>query len=236
MRQIGGDFLYACETGGSAAGQRALNVVLIDVTGHGVPAALTVNRLHGELERIFAENPGSDPGEVLGLLNRYVHLTLARHSVYATAFCARIEPHGNMLRYASAGHPPAFVRAVDGTLERLDSTTFVLGVTMGEDFQAGPRTVQFGPGDTLLAYTDGAIETRDREGRSLGVEGMQRLIATHHVRQGGWADVVLGAAEHHRYGGSADDMLVVEVWRPLGRGAPTGPSPAPAAVSEATAV
>ena len=129
MRQIGGDFLFVCPAPmqGAGDGGDGLNVVLIDVTGHGIPAALTVNRLHGELERIFAEDPLIPPGEVLALLNRYVHLTLAPHSIYGTAVCVRIDPGSGKLEFASGGHPPAFLRGVDGTLERLDSTSFVLG-------------------------------------------------------------------------------------------------------------
>jgi hypothetical protein len=218
MRQIGGDYLYSCTTA-TPAGGRALNFVLIDVTGHGVPAALTVNRLHGELERIFAEDPQSSPGDVLRLLNRYVHLTLATHSVYATAFCARIIPQENILEYASAGHPPAFLRAVDGTIERLDSTTFVLGVAAGEDFVPGLQTLRFGRGDVLIAYTDGALEVQDRNGRNLGIAGLQKMIACERAPEGGWSQRVLDLVDRHRYGGSADDTLVVEVWRPLATGA-----------------
>jgi hypothetical protein len=216
MRQIGGDYLYACITPAAEGDGSALNIVLIDVTGHGVPAALTVNRLQGELERIFAENPRSGPGEVLRLLNRYVHLTLATHSVYATAFCARVEAQAGVLHYASAGHPPAFVRGIDGTIERLDSTTFVLGVAPGDEFEADPRTVAFGPGDALIAYTDGAIDVRDRAGRHLGVAGLQRVIASENPSEGGWADALLRVVDGHRSGGIADDTLIVEVWRPVG--------------------
>lgn len=234
MRQIGGDYLFACRSE-TPEGGPVLNVVLIDVTGHGIPAALTVNRLHGELERIFAENPDSGPGEVLALLNRYVHLTLARHSVYATALCVRVDPLRDELEYASAGHPPGFVRGIDGTVERLDSTTFVLGVTTGQDFEAGPRTVHFGPGDSLIAYTDGAIESRDRAGRTFGLDGLQRLIASERPRKvadGAWVDALHRASDSHRYGGNADDTLVVEVWRPLGqRAAGALPSAAEAPAS-----
>jgi hypothetical protein len=214
MRQIGGDYLYACFTPRPGGG-RCLNVVLIDVTGHGIPAALTVNRLHGELERIFAEDPSASPGEVLRLLNRYVHLTLAPQSVYATAFCVRIIPDEGVLEYASAGHPPAFLRAVDGTVERLDSTTFVLGVAAGADFVPDLRTLRFGRGDVLLAYTDGAVEVRNRDGRALGIAGLQRLIATDNPGEGGWSRSIVDLVESHRHGGAADDTLVVEIWRPL---------------------
>ncbi|MEC9373124.1 MAG: PP2C family protein-serine/threonine phosphatase [Planctomycetota bacterium] len=221
MRQIGGDFLYAHEHNHDVAAnpknQAPLSIVIIDVTGHGIPAALTVNRLHGELDRLFAETPDLAPGDVLESLNRYVHLTLANHSVYATAICFRIDPAKDQLLFASGGHPPAFVRTADGRFERLDSTAFVLGACHGADFQPGERTLRFTRGDTLIAYTDGATEARNERGAMLTVDGFQRLLASIEARaiaDDGWCGAVLHALEGFRFGPPADDTLVVEVYRP----------------------
>lgn len=222
MRQIGGDFLYINRfSGGAVAGEdgsEPLSIVIIDVTGHGIPAALTVNRLHGELERLFAEDPDIEPGDVLTALNRYVHLTLATHSVYATALCLRVDPRQNEIAWASGGHPPAFLRTVDSRLERLDSTSFVLGACHGDDFKHGQLTLRMGPGDTLIAYTDGATEARNERGGMMRVEGLQTVIARlapKAMSSGGWAGAVLEEVDRHRFGPPADDTLVVEVWRPI---------------------
>jgi serine phosphatase RsbU (regulator of sigma subunit) len=202
----------------------------VDVTGHGIPAALTVNRLHGELDRIFAEVPETSPGEALALLNRYVHLTLSSHSVYVTALCVRVDSKRGALEYASGGHPPAFVRAVDGTVEQLDSTAFVLGACPAPDFKPEQRTVRFGPGDSLIAYTDGAIEARDSTGRYFGIVGLQKVIAggksdaAAKSGDAGWTGAVLSAVDRYRFGPPADDTLVVEISRPLdsAAGVPAG--------------
>lgn len=218
MRQIGGDYLYASYRAGPAGkpDHARLSVVVMDVTGHGIPAALTVNRLHGELERVFAENPEVGPGEVLKLLNRYVHLTLASHSVYVTALCVRVDCETCELEYASGGHPPAFLRAVDGTIHELSSTAFVLGACADVDFQSDPAKLRMTPGDCLIAYTDGAIEARDVKGRMLGVQGLSRLIASHTPAPGaGWSDALLRAVDAHRYGPPADDTLMIEISRPV---------------------
>jgi hypothetical protein len=106
MRQIGGDYLFASHCPTDDGTDECLSVVLLDVTGHGIPAALTVNRLHGEIELLFADDPFIAPGEVLRRLNRYVHLTLARHSIFVTAVCLKADPKHNTLAYASGGHPP----------------------------------------------------------------------------------------------------------------------------------
>lgn len=215
MRQIGGDYLYANWFGPATDRDRILSIVLMDVTGHGIPAALTVNRLHGEIERVFAENPEIAPGDVLNLLNRYVHLTLATHSVFVTALCMKIDVTRNTVEYASGGHPPAFLRTVDGKIHEMSSTTFVLGACGGREFESDPKTLQFGPGDSVIAYTDGAIEARDRMGKMMGVRGVQKLVAFGAPDGNGWARALRHAVENHRYGPPADDTLVVEISRSL---------------------
>lgn len=223
MHQIGGDFVFSHQFNGLDGEvdvtAEPLSLVIIDVTGHGIPAALTVNRLQGELERLFAEDPDIPPGDVLESLNRYVHLTLARHSVYATAMCLRVDPTAQTLAYASGGHPPAFVRTVDGRMDQLDSTSFVLGACADTDFDAGERTMRFGLGDAMIAYTDGAIESCDNTGAMLGVAGMQKIVLGARPDpgvDGGLAPAILRAVDERRAGPLMDDTLVVEVYRPLG--------------------
>lgn len=216
MRMIGGDYLYARLTTLPGHPLPVLNVALIDVTGHGISAALTVNRLHGELDRQYGERPASTPGEILTGLNKYLHHSLATHSVYATALCVQIDPNSNTLTWASAGHPPAFCRTVDGRIDRVESTTLVLGACHGDDFHHAERLIRFGPGDTLIAYTDGAIEARDAAGKMLKVAGMERLLASLVPDQeGGWSSAILRAVDQYRHGPAEDDTLLVEIWRPV---------------------
>src|SRR5690606_31991441 len=144
----------------------------------GIGAALTVNRLHGEIERQLGERADAQPGDLLTGLNDYLHHTLASHSVYATALFLRIDPNTGRLSWASAGHPPAFLRTLEGRIERLDSTTLVLGACRGSDFVPNEQSCRFLPGDMLIAYTDGAIEARNSAGRMLSVDGLQRAIAS----------------------------------------------------------
>jgi hypothetical protein len=222
MREIGGDFLYVSFGPAIDGAPAPLNLVVLDVTGHGIAAALTVNRLHGELERIYAERPDTPPGEALGLLNRYVHLTLATHSIYATALCVRIDPARSALEYASGGHPPAFIRGADGTMHELDSTALVLGAAPADVFETETHERRFGPGDSLIAYTDGAIEAPGRDGAMLRIQGMRRIIAAPGGgrRQGTWCAHIAEAIKAHRHGPAADDTLIIEVaW---GAGATVG--------------
>ncbi len=216
MRQIGGDYLYARSVPLPGRKLPVLNLVIIDVTGHGIGAALTVNRLHGEIDRQFGENPETGPGRLLKGLNDYLHHTLSSHSVYATALCVHVDPNEGKLAWASAGHPPAFLRGIDATLDRLESTALVLGACRGDDFDANEQTVRFVPGDVLIAYTDGAIECRNAQGRLLGVTGLQRIVAgARPDEDGGWASAVIREVDAYRHGPVRDDTLLVEVFRPV---------------------
>lgn len=218
MRLIGGDFVYARfdEPNPSDPANLGLSLLVVDVTGHGIPAALTVNRLFGEIERLFAENPRIEPGELLRGLNRYVYLTLTQHDQYPTAIAFRIDPAAGTVRVSSAGHPTAFIRGVDATIEDVHSTCMPLGVAEPAAFDPCPMTYRFGPGDALLAYTDGASEARDGAGREFTIGGLRRTIAScGSVAPGAWSRLLLTAVDRHRQGSPTDDTLIVEVSRPL---------------------
>jgi len=222
MRQIGGDYLYTKVDEGKDGKGEKLSVVIVDVTGHGIPAALTVNRLHGEIDISFAENPDLSPGEMLIKLNKYVHLTLAKHSIYATAVCMRVDYDRGVVEYASGGHPPAFIRGVDGSLRDLDPTTFVLGACAEQDFESGQVEYDFMPGDSLIAYTDGAIEARNIEGKMLQINGLRRMLSApvmpgvQHGGQGQWAEKILQEVAAFRSGlPPEDDTLTIEIYRPI---------------------
>lgn len=205
MREIGGDFLYvhADPTG-------PVTLALIDVSGHGIAAALAVNRLHGELQRFFSHYPtaageSGRPGHVLMNLNTYACAALAPQGVYATALVLRIDD--GAIVWASAGHPTAFVRTAAGHTHDLASTAVMLGVVDEELFDPAPQSIPFAPGDCLLAYTDGAAEARDSAGDDFGVERIRALLQS---RPAAPAKALMDAVNRHRAGRPSDDTLIVE--------------------------
>ncbi|MEM8872723.1 MAG: PP2C family protein-serine/threonine phosphatase [Planctomycetota bacterium] len=213
MSQIGGDLLYVRESEGQDG---AVSAVLLDVTGHGVAAALTVNRLLGELDRIYGEDPDVSPGKVLAGLNHYVHLTLVRHGIFVTGLALRLEPNSNNgnLLYASAGHPPAFV-CRSGNCDQLEPTTFMLGVMDEAGFDPNEQSHHLDPGDAVLVYTDGAAEARDERDRQIGTKGLEKLF---HAMSGDrdpadWPKTVLGHVAKHRNRPPDDDTIVAAMYR-----------------------
>lgn len=215
MEDIGGDFLFI-HRGTGATGQRRFSVVVIDVTGHGVAAALAVNRLHGELQRLYANNPEIAPGEVIKALNAYIYVIMSNHGVFATALAARLDADSRTLEYANAGHPPAYLCSHEGIISQLDSTTFMLGVLDDQSFDGGQMNFDFEPGARFIAYTDGALEATNASGEQLGLEGINNLINTGHTSyaaelDGAWTEYLLDRVKSFRGGPALDDTLIVEV-------------------------
>jgi serine phosphatase RsbU (regulator of sigma subunit) len=211
MRLIGGDYLYARFIATDDRHEPQLLCLLLDVTGHGIPAALTVNRLYGEIERLVAEDPGILPTALMRALNRYCFLTLSDHSLFVTAVAFRLDHATGRLHYANAGHPPAFLRC-GGEVRELEPTAMVLGVAKDLDVEVEDASVSFGPGDAVIAYTDGAMETRDRQGRMLNVDGIRSAVIAA-VGEVPVCHQVLTAVGRHRFGPLTDDTLIVEIGR-----------------------
>lgn len=211
MREIGGDFLFVHPLAPPPAeAQPVMNVVLIDVSGHGVPAALAVNRLHGELQRVFADEPNVSPGDLLRQLNRYTNAALSSQGVFATALCLRIDSRRGEVSWASAGHPPAFVRRPGAEVVELGSTAIMLGVVDCETFESGEQRTKLGVADVILAYTDGAPETRDAKRQDFGLERVRATVKGG-ATMGKLAETLMAAVNAHRRGRVADDSLIVEI-------------------------
>lgn len=208
MREIGGDFLYL-HRNAMADGQSTL-LALIDVSGHGIPAALAVNRLHGELQRSCALRPDISPAQLLSDLNTYALVALAPQGVYATAIVIRVDPHFSRVQWASAGHPTAFLRAAGGAVSPMPSTATMLGIMESELFDPAPESTAFAPGDSLVAYTDGASETRDAQGQDFTIARIRQLVENATPRQS-ILPRLASAVRKHRHGRITDDTLIVEI-------------------------
>ncbi len=218
--ELGGDFLFIDQ----ARPDAPLHAVLVDVTGHGVAAAIVVARLHGEIRRILSARPGIQPHQLLSDLNTYMLATTSGRSMYATAIAVQItpEPRGLVrVLFASAGHPPAFVLRSDGTRETLASTAFVLGVA--PDLGTEQLETMLRPGDAALLYTDGLIESRDRRSEMPGVRGLEELLRDRRAdREPDKLPERLAEWERRRRAGPVGDDILIAVLVAGSRPAPHG--------------
>ncbi|TKJ23411.1 SpoIIE family protein phosphatase [Blastococcus sp. CCUG 61487] len=156
--EIGGDWYDAFQ---QSTGTTVLAIG--DVVGHDTRAAAAMGQVRGLLRGISFSS-GAGPAEVLGELDRALR-GLALHTM-ATALVAHLEPGpvgGVLLRWASAGHPPPVVVDAGGEVRLLEgsSTDLLLGVDPGA--VRADRTEPLRPGATVLLYTDGLVERRDRD-------------------------------------------------------------------------
>jgi len=164
---VAGDF-YDVLTDG-----QGLGVLIADVSGHGVPAALSASMLKVAL-RAQAEQMKS-PGEVLSGLNRTLAGTLG--SQFITAAYVYFDPVGRELRYAGAGHPPVILwRSAEKQIKRLEENGLFLGPFAGAQYSA--ISSPFEPGDRCLLYTDGLVEASNRKDEEFGAERLIDFLAS----------------------------------------------------------
>jgi len=163
-RQVGGDYYDFLDLG-----RERLGLVISDISGKGIAAALMMANLQANL-RSQCAIAVDQPRRLLRSVNRLFYENTT-DSAYATLFFAEYDDRARRLRYANCGHLTALLLHGDDTLERLDSTTTVLGLFNEWDCSIGES--QLRSGDTLALYTDGVTESFNDAGEEFGEE---RLI------------------------------------------------------------
>jgi len=168
---VGGDF---CDTFRGPNGDIVL--VLGDVAGKGLPAALLMGVVLGAVRAASSRWTGANQAELASQLNELLcERTPADR--YATLFWGFLDAEGQVLHYVNAGHPPPLLmRArVDGAdSEWLAEGGTVVGLLPGMPYAAG--TARLAPGDRLVVFSDGLSEAADDEDREFGSEGILAAV------------------------------------------------------------
>ena len=190
-------------------GEDSLAVVVGDVSGHGVPAALLMSHLRASFHA--ETRPGREPRDIV----QSIHDSLARAiepGKFATFFLALLSRRENRMRYCNAGHnPPLLERG--GEQELLGATGLPLAMIESATYEQDEHS--FGPGDTLVLYSDGIPEAPLK----LDFYGDERLRAFVHERAARSRPAELGKAlleDVGRFAGeglSTDDVTLVVVRR-----------------------
>jgi serine phosphatase RsbU (regulator of sigma subunit) len=206
-RQVGGDFYDFLD---HALGARRVGLVIADVTGKGVPAALMMAYSRAVVR---AESmAGHPPPDVLARANRVI-MQERQSRLFLSCFYAELDLDSGLLTYANAGHDaPLWIVAADGTCRELEGSGVILGAF--GDVKLEAREVRLAAGDSVVFYTDGVTEARDPEGQLFGEE---RLAAAVTGKQGGadrLLESVVGAVGDFTAGADqADDLTIVVVQR-----------------------
>lgn len=203
VRRIGGDFGLV-----SPQDKGHLNLVVFDVSGHGIGAALVANRLYTAAMTLLSL--GSPFDDMFRHLNRFVLHDLGGSVFFFTAAAARIDREAQRITFAGAGHPPAMIVTPGEEPRLLESRSTVLGA-IPDAVDADPVIeARVEPGDRLVLYTDGITDVFDSRGDMLGVPGVQKFVretATLSFTQ--MKDALLERVAAWRQGPPSDDVSLV---------------------------
>lgn len=168
-RTIGGDFgmVYPVD-------DRHLNLVVGDVSGHGISAALAANCIYTKTSALL--QTGAPLGDLLSALNRSVLRTFNSPSFFFTIAAVQLDPSGRHLIFAGAGHPPCMIIRPGKDPQLLEARSMMLGALPNAVSDEPAIRIDLEPGDRVLLFTDGITEVFDEHGEMLGIEGMQDLV------------------------------------------------------------
>ncbi|WP_432537430.1 ATP-binding SpoIIE family protein phosphatase [Kineococcus arenarius] len=168
--EVGGDWFDVFTTG-----EDVVSVVVGDVVGRGLGAAVAMGQLRSAVRAVA--DPGTGPAQVLSRLDRFVDQVEAART--ATLVHAQLDLGDGCVRYACAGHLPPLLLPAQGAPRYLwGGRSTPLGVVLGARDRS-EDTVQLGPGDRLLLYTDGLVERRE-QGLDEGLDVLLSTVAPLH--------------------------------------------------------
>ena len=213
-RGVGGDFYAFLDV---APGRVAL--VLGDVSGKGVPAALMMATLQASLRSHYALASGELERRLESVNRFFVECTASEH--YASVFVGEYDESSGRLRYANCGHVPPLLLRSGLRLERLEPTATVLG--MFEEWSGSTGETALAEGDLLLVVSDGVTEAAGARGETFGDHLPAALEAHRDLRAGALVRAIADEVRAFCGGDSSDDLTIVAA---RVRSARTGPRPA----------
>jgi hypothetical protein len=175
------DFAFSYQTANTIGGDYydflelqdgRLVLVVGDASGHGIAAGLLMAIANSALKLGFDADP--DPVAVARLVNRALCRTGGRRA-FMTLFCGVLEPQTGRLQFVCAGHPFPLLRHAGGEISELGTGALPLGIRMEFGLESDEAVIA--PGDTLLLYTDGVVETLEPGGESYGFDRLREGLA-----------------------------------------------------------
>ncbi len=171
MIGLGGDFadIYDNQKGN-------VFLTIIDVTGHGITAALMVNRLCSEIGKLVREE--LDPRQVLYELNHFFCDSFKSTGMFVTMMSVKIDLDLGVLIYSGSAHPAGLLyQQQEKKLLKLQSQNAIIGFEESglQSFKQG--TVRFQKDDKIVLYTDGIIESENAQNKPFGLAGLRDTLS-----------------------------------------------------------
>ena len=164
QNSVAGDYYDAFFATAGAADGGKLTLVIADVAGKSIPAALLMATLQASLRTIAGE--GASLADLVMRLNRYACAHSLDGRRFTTAVLAEYEPAARRLSYVNAGHNAPILRRANGDMEKLDIGGVPLGIQSAAAYETSAKDLR--PGDALIFFTDGVVEAFDESGQEFG--------------------------------------------------------------------
>jgi sigma-B regulation protein RsbU (phosphoserine phosphatase) len=168
-RHVGGDYFDVLPLP-----QGRLGVLVADVSGKGVSAALLVSTLHSALRLLLAR--GASKQELLTVVNAHL-VEFSAANKFATLLLADLDPESGALTYVNAGHNPGLLVRREGGSEQLAARSVPIGLLPAALFVEAATELRCG--DLLCLYSDGVTEATSRDGEELGLDRLTALLERH---------------------------------------------------------
>jgi len=167
-KNVGGDYFdYFLD------GDEWLDLLIADVSGHNISAALMMANTRSVLKSLM--NESTPVNEILKRANHLLFDDMNRSGFFISVFLMRYNRMTRQLKYANGGHHPVFLyQSQKNKFIKLDADGLLLGVM--PDFKFDEKTYQLSPGDILIMYTDGLIEARNAKDEFFGYDKLKQLI------------------------------------------------------------
>ncbi len=173
-KEVGGDYFDFV-----MRDRERLGVVIGDVSGKGMPAALYMTMTKGLVQAYSAET--DSPKEALSHINRQFHRASAAN-IFLSLQYAIFDPEKGTMLMANGGHnPPILYRGEAQTIEFVKSRGMAIGLEAGEVFDrvVEENTISIAPGDILVFYTDGIVEAMNEHHEVFGEQRLAELVQRH---------------------------------------------------------
>src|SRR5262249_9446305 len=154
-------------------GEDRLDILVCDVSGHGISSALVANRIYSETMTQIER--GAELASMFRHVNHFVVQSLASSTLYLTMAAARVDKARRSSQFGGAGHPPAMLIRPGEKPTLLESKSMVLGLF--EDAVCSDVVIEtpIEPGDRVMIYTDGLTENFNARHEMLGIEGLREI-------------------------------------------------------------
>ena len=189
----------------------ALDIIVGDVSGKGMPAALLMAMTLKVLRTQTNTLAEPEPDVIISRSNAELYRDFSDSVTFSTLFVSRYNPHNQMLTYANAGHSPVIYYPVGGAARLLSADAIPIGLFPTINCQK--RSVQLQAGDVLVMGTDGLNETMNATNRLFGFTRL--MILTEELARNPAGDIldgILSAVDEFGHGqGQADDQTLIVI-------------------------